>query len=225
MTQHTLPIVRHDLPMPEKREAPLKEEIALLEPFQGVSLENIVVPTTKEQFAAAATELFRCRFVGFDTESKPVFIQGQTSDGPHVLQLATLDKTYIFQLHHAECLDFIKQLLESRRIIKVGFGLKSDRAHLHRKLGITPQAILDLDALFRNDGYRKDIGVKTAVAIVLHKRFQKSKKVSTSNWSREQLTPAQLMYAANDAYAALKVLHALNRPESELPITDRGTEN
>ena len=128
-------------------------------------------------------------------------------------------------MHHAECLDFIKQLLESRRIIKVGFGLKSDRAHLHRKLGITPQAILDLDALFRNDGYRKDIGVKTAVAIVLHKRFQKSKKVSTSNWSREQLTPAQLMYAANDAYAALKVLHALNRSESELPITDRGTEN
>jgi hypothetical protein len=98
-------------------------------------------------------------------------------------------------------------------------------AHLHRKLGITLQAILDLDALFRNDGYRKDIGVKTAVAIVLHKRFQKSKKVSTSNWSREQLTPAQLMYAANDAYAALKVLHALNRSESELPITDRGTEN
>ena len=225
MTQHPFLIVRHELPMPEKREAPLKEEIALLEPFQGVSLENIIVPTTKEQFAAAAADLLRCRFIGFDTESKPVFIQGQASDGPHVLQLATLDKTYIFQLYHAECLDFIKQLLETRRVIKVGFGLKSDRAQLHRKLGITPQAILDLDALFRNDGYRKDIGVKTAVAIVLHKRFQKSKKVSTSNWSCEQLTQAQLIYAANDAYAALKVLHALNRPESELPITDRSTEN
>ena len=112
MTQHTLPIVRHDLPMPEKREAPLKEEIALLEPFQGVSLENIVVLGTKEQFAAAATELFRCRFVGFDTESKPTFAKGEVSTGPHLIQLASQDKAYLFQIN-PEILEFLKPVFEN----------------------------------------------------------------------------------------------------------------
>ena len=55
---------------------------------------------------------------------------------------------------------------------------------------------------------------------VLHQRFRKSKKISTSNWAREQLTPEQLSYAANDAYAAIKVFHALNKPESAFPIVD-----
>lgn len=204
--------------MPEKKEAPLKEEIALLPPFQGVLSENIITPTTKAHFSAALADLLKYRYIGFDTESKPVFIQGQASDGPHVIQLATLDKTYLFQLYHSECLHAIKTILETNTVIKIGFGLKSDRTQLHRKLNITPTAILDLDAFFRKEGYRKDIGVKTAVAIVLHQRFQKSKKISTSNWSNEQLTPAQMMYAANDAYAAIRVFHALNRPDSELPI-------
>lgn len=206
--------------MPEKIEAPSKEEIALLEPFRGVSSNNIIVPTTKEQFTKAVADLFRHRFVGFDTESKPVFVQGQKSDGPHVIQLATLENTYIFQLHYPESIKCIAQLLETTQIIKVGFGLKSDRAQLHRKLGITPKAILDLDSFFRSEGYRKDLGVKTAIAVVLHQRFRKSKKISTSNWAREQLTPEQLSYAANDAYAAIKVFHALNKPESAFPIVD-----
>ncbi|WP_394700258.1 3'-5' exonuclease [uncultured Tolumonas sp.] len=136
------------------------------------------------------------------------------------MQLATLENTYIFQLHYPESIKCIAQLLETTQIIKVGFGLKSDRAQLHRKLGITPKAILDLDSFFRSEGYRKDLGVKTAIAVVLHQRFRKSKKISTSNWAREQLTPEQLSYAANDAYAAIKVFHALNKPESAFPIVD-----
>ena len=39
--------------------------------------------------------------------------------------------------------------------------------------------------------------------------FIKSKKAATSNWSNLQLTEAQLVYAANDAYAALRVFQAL----------------
>jgi ribonuclease D len=195
--------------MREKKEAPLKEEMALLELFQGISPEKIIVPSTKDQFLLATADLFDHEVVGFDSESKPVFNQGQASDGPHVIQLSTLDKTYIFQLYKTECIPFISELLESMSLTKIGFGLKSDRAHLHRKLGLTPKAMIDLDSFFRSEGYRKDLGIKTAIAVVLHKRFQKSKRISTSNWAKEQLTPAQLSYAANDAYAAIRVFHAL----------------
>ncbi|MEH6626751.1 MAG: 3'-5' exonuclease [Motiliproteus sp.] len=204
--------------MSNKREAPTKAEISVLEPFPGLPLESIVVPKTKAQFAAAATDLYQSRFVGFDTESKPCFRPGQVSDGPHVIQLATLKTAYIFQLHRVDSDGIVAQLLKSDQLIKVGVGLKSDRSHLLRKLGITPRAILDVNALFRAEGYRKEMGIKAAIAVVFKQRFQKSKRVSTSNWALAELKSNQLLYAANDAYAALKVLDALNKPELELPI-------
>ncbi|MDP2257642.1 MAG: 3'-5' exonuclease domain-containing protein 2, partial [Polaromonas sp.] len=48
-----------------------------------------------------------------------------------------------------------------------------------------------------------------AVAVMFNKRFIKSRKATTSNWANLRLTDAQLVYAANDAYAALRVFEAL----------------
>jgi ribonuclease D len=206
--------------MTNKREAPSKAEIDLLQPFPGLALKNIVVPATQEQFSAALADLSRCRAVGFDTESKPCFKPGQVSDGPHVIQLTTLDTAYIFQLRHIDCHEIVTQLLESPTLVKVGFGLKSDRRHLLSRLGITPRALLDMNTLFRSEGYRKEMGVKAAIAVIFNQKFEKSKHVSTSNWALTQLKTNQLLYAANDAYAALKVLDAMNKAESELPIMD-----
>lgn len=195
--------------------------MALLAPFAGLPLEHIHVPTSSMEFAAAAADLALHRFVGFDTESKPTFTKGEISDGPHVVQLATPRKAYIFQLHRAGSRACVARLLESTSLVKVGFGLESDRGQLLRKFGITPGAVLDLGAVFRREGYRKSIGVRTAVAIVFKQHFRKPKSVATSDWAQPELRDNQLIYAANDAYAALKVLHALQKPESELPISGR----
>ena len=77
------------------------------------------------------------------------------------------------------------------------------------KLGVDLQGVLDLNTVFREQGYRKDMGVRGAVAVLFNKRFIKSKKASTSNWANAQLTEAQIIYAANDAYAAMRVYSAL----------------
>jgi len=53
---------------------------------------------------------------------------------------------------------------------------------------------------------------------VLNQRFAKARHVTTSNWSQPELNPRQMIYAANDAYAALKVLEALDIPREDLPI-------
>ena len=50
-----------------------------------------------------------------------------------------------------------------------------------------------------------------AVAVLFNQRFQKSKKAATSNWANVRLSEAQLIYAANDAYAALRVFESLSR--------------
>jgi len=206
--------------MTQRFEAPTKPEMALLEPFAGLTLDRIVVPSTRSQVDEAAADLASARFVGFDTESKPVFAKGEVSDGPHVVQFSTLERAYVFQLHRPECREAVGALLVSIDVVKVGFGLRSDQAQLPKKLGIHPRAVLDLNAVFRRIGYRKSIGVKTAVAIVFKQRFQKSRRATTSNWARQQLMPNQLLYAANDAYAAVKVLDALGLSEDELPISD-----
>ncbi|MHB1235952.1 MAG: 3'-5' exonuclease [Gallionella sp.] len=198
---------------------PTKAEIALLEPFFGLTLESIHVPAGREEFAAATAEIKAAGIVGFDTESKPTFVTGDVSEGPHVVQFALHDKAYLFQLHRADGHPFLVELLQSGQLIKVGFGLKSDSGQIHAKLGIHLGALLDLNTVFSLAGYHKHMGVRAAVGMVFNQRFPKSRKVTTSNWSQPQLTPQQMLYAANDAYAALKVLEALDLPRADLPIT------
>ena len=84
-----------------------------------------------------------------------------------------------------------------------------DAIFFKRKLGVDLQGVLDLNAVFHERGYRKDMGVRGAVALMFNRRFLKSRKATTSNWANLHLTPAQLSYAANDAYAALRVYQAL----------------
>lgn len=201
-----------------KKSAPSKPEIVLMAPFAGLTLERIHVPQRHEEFASAAAEIKAAGIVGFDTESKPTFVAGDVSEGPHLVQFALPDKAYLFQTRHTAGHPFLIDLLRSEQLIKVGFGLKSDGGHIRAKLGVEPGGVVDLNTLFHKDGYQREIGVRTAVAVVFRQRFAKSRSVTTSNWSQPQLTPQQLLYAANDAWAALKVLQSLNRPRAALPI-------
>lgn len=208
-----------------KKFTPSKAEIALLQQFVGLTLEHIHVPTTADEFASATAEIMAAGIVGFDTESRPTFVTGDVSEGPHVVQFALHGKAYLFQLHQAEGHPFLNELLQSDELIKVGFGLKSDSRHIYAKLGVHLGGVVDLNTVFSMDGYHKDMGVRVAVGLVFKQRFAKSRKVTTSNWSQPQLTPQQMLYAANDAYAALKVLEALGLPREELPIMGMSTRS
>jgi ribonuclease D len=196
----------------EKREVPSREEIETLEPFPGIHPTRIVVAASAREVEAAHAVLAGQSHVGFDTESKPTFARGEASEGPHVLQFATLDHAYIFQLHVPGAREAVAALLESDSVIKVGFGLDGDKTQIRARLQVEPQAVLDLDTVFRDQGYRKSVGLKAAVAIVFNRRFSKSKRIGTSNWSEKSLSERQLLYAANDAYAAMRVFTALATP-------------
>jgi ribonuclease D len=188
---------------------PSKPQIALLEPFERLSLDRIQLVSTAAQLQHALAELAEVPVFGFDTESKPTFAKGEVSDGPHIVQLASRHKAWVFQLHDPDCRGRLAELLESHPAPKVGFGLGDDRRRILVKLGVEARAVVDLNHVFHQKGYRKDIGVKTAVAVVFNRRFMKSGKASTSNWAARQLSESQLLYAANDAWAAVRVFDAL----------------
>lgn len=194
---------------PQLPPIPGKEEIALLEPFERLGLDRIELVAAQPQAERAAEHLLRAPVWGFDTESKPTFLLGEASDGPHIVQLALPQKAYVFQLHDEGCRAVAAQLLAQPGIVKAGFGLGDDRKRIAHKLGVEPQDLLDLNAVLRQRGYRREMGVKGSVAVLFGRRYLKSKKAQTSNWANRTLTPAQLLYAANDAWAALRVYQAL----------------
>jgi ribonuclease D len=188
---------------------PDKDAIALLPPFERLGLDRITLVSTGSQAQQAYDQLTLAQAWGFDTESKPTFKVGEQSDGPHILQLSTAERAWVFQLHEPDCRAVAAKLLALGGILKAGFGLGDDRKRIIHKLGIEPQGILELNTVFHQRGYRKDMGVKGAVAVLFNQRFIKSKKAATSNWANAHLSEAQLVYAANDAYAAIRVWEAL----------------
>ena len=207
MSSRPSAMARYDL-----LERPTKEQIALLPPFVGLALNQIVVLRSDAQFEDAYRAIEGAKFVGFDTESKPTFAKGAAATGPHVIQFALQNRAFVVQLSEEPPLPFLKAVIESQSIVKVGFGLMSDREPLFRRLGIRLGAVVELTATLRALRYKHALGAKAAVAIVLGQRLQKSRSVTTSNWGSSVLKPNQLLYAANDAYAALCVFRALGSP-------------
>ncbi len=186
---------------------PSKEQIQELPLFQNLPLQHIHLINSIEQCLALEQELKSCAFLGFDTESKPTFKVGEVSTGPHLIQLASQDKAYLFQIN-PEILAFLKPVFENRDQVKVGFGLKND-AHLFRKKGIELNSVIELSKCFSAFGFPNPMGLKNAMALLFQVNFPKSKKISTSNWARKILTPHQIQYAAADAYAPVLVFEKL----------------
>ena len=176
--------------------------------YQGVALADVVLVTSPEAASEARQTLLAQDVIGFDTEAKPTFSKGELSSGPHLIQLATASRVYLFPVGSLPDLDGIKAILESAQILKVGFGLASDLAQLRSRLGIEAQNILDLSRALRNESGKHGLGAKTAVAKYFGRRLQKSKRTTTSNWANPRLTERQILYAANDAQVALRVYRA-----------------
>lgn len=189
--------------------APGKELIAAMPLFPVLGMEAVRLIRTPADAKAALAELQTIPCLGFDTESRPTFHKGQESDGPHLVQFATAERAWLFQTRTLEAQAAVAALLHDANIAKVGFGLANDMSQLAGKFGIHPQNLVDLDRVFRQLGYKNSVGAKGAIAILFGERFLKSKRLSTSNWSLPQLNDQQLLYAANDAYAAIRVHMAL----------------
>ncbi len=175
--------------------------------YEGIQLADIRLIRSERDASDALQALMATDAVGFDTESKPTFIKGEVSDGPHLIQLATDDKAYLYQITNRRPPNHLLVILESPQVLKVGFGLRDDLRRLQSKLGVSPVHVLDLAIALRQEK-RADVGAKAAVARFFGQRLQKSKRTTTTNWSNSALTERQMLYAANDAQVALRVYRA-----------------
>jgi ribonuclease D len=189
---------------------------ALLPDYAGIALADVILVNSERLAAESFAALMASDAIGFDTESKPTFLKGEVSTGPHLIQLSTETQAYLFQISDGQSSDELKAILESPTLLKVGFGLGNDRSALRSRLGIDLANVLDLGEVLRGQGHRGTVGAKIAVAHFFGERLQKSKKIGTSNWASPRLAERQLLYAANDAQVALRVYRAWRKENSTM---------
>jgi ribonuclease D len=179
---------------PEVHRSISREELAEL-PIRRYQGETVVVADAAE-LAAAMADIRADTVVGFDTETRPAFHKGEDYL-PSLVQIATAQRVYLWQLQRLDFSAALAELLAAPGIVKTGVALAGDIAQLQRLYPLAPQALLDLGRVAKRHGHTQT-GLRNLAASFLGARIPKGAR--TSNWAAQHLTPAQITYAATDAW-------------------------
>ncbi|MBQ7222413.1 MAG: 3'-5' exonuclease domain-containing protein 2 [Bacteroidales bacterium] len=172
------------------------EELELLS-FDG-KIE--VITDTGAAYKKAIKHLSSCRMIGFDTETKPVFQHHVPHNPTALLQLSSETNAYIFRLTKIGMPKELVKLMTSKTITKIGAAVWDDIRGLNHYSHFEAQRFMDLQSFAENYGI-KDKSVKKLTAIILGRKVSKAQQLS--NWESPELTQAQLLYAATDAWVCL----------------------
>lgn len=153
--------------------------------------------TTVPDLEQARADIRQEQVVGLDTETRPSFRKGE-SYLPCLVQAATARAVYLFQLSRVDVIPVINELLAEARIVKTGVGLAHDLQQLKAVFPFTVNNTVDLGVIARRRGLGQS-GVRNLAGMLLGFRIPKGNR--TSNWAAPQLSPAQIAYAATDAWA------------------------
>ena len=187
------------------RESIDKDELAELPliQFEG----NITLVESKEDYQASLDYLSQQTLLGFDTETKPAFKKGVVYEVA-LLQLATEERAFLFRLNKIGLPNGLKNILENPEIQKIGVAIRDDIKGLQKLNHFKPGGFIELQDHVKDFGIQ-DFSLKKLSAIVLGFRISKAQRVT--NWEAPDLTEAQLIYAATDAWISHRIFESLNQ--------------
>ena len=149
-----------------------------------------------QDLGAAMTDILGERVVGFDTETRPAFQKGQ-SYLPCLAQLATANTVYLFRLDRIDFSVPLANVLGDARITKVGVAIADDLRQLRQVFAFEEKRIVDPGVIAGRHGFSQT-GLRNLAGMFLGFRVPKGNR--TSNWAAAKLNPAQIAYAATDAW-------------------------
>lgn len=152
--------------------------------------------STRKDALLAAHELSRERILGFDTEKRPSFRKGEVYQ-PSLLQLASADAVFIFQIKLTGLPSELLKLLSQEAAVKAGVAVSRDIQELQEVKAFIAKGFIDLGNKARDAGI-KHHGLRGLTAVLLGGRISKGAKLT--NWSRTELPEQALKYAATDAW-------------------------
>jgi ribonuclease D len=158
---------------------------------------DVRLVATPGEFEDAAADFASEGVVGLDTETRPAFRKGE-SHLPCLVQVATARRVYLFQLSHAAGHPVLRELMENPASVKAGVALAYDLRSLKHVFAFEEKGVVDLGLVARRSGYAQT-GLRNLAGIFLGIRIPKGNR--TSNWAAPLLSPAQITYAATDAWA------------------------
>ncbi len=143
--------------------------------------------------------------VGFDTETKPVFVRGH-SNKVALMQVAIPKKVFLIRLNKTGLTAPVIHFLENENILKAGVALRDDIKGLQKLTYYRPAGFVDLAEISKQAGLEVE-SVKKLAGLLLG--FRISKGAQTSNWEAHELNDKQISYAATDAWVCLEVYRKL----------------
>jgi ribonuclease D len=167
---------------------------------------RIVVVDDPETFKKVIPHLLKEKILGFDTETKPSFRKGQKNK-VSLIQLASGNVAWLFRINKIGVPDKLAEILADPDIIKAGVAVHDDIKFLKKINGFDPAGFIDLQQYVKDYGIQNS-GLKKLAAIVLGFRISKSQQVS--DWAAGELTEAQQIYAATDAWICREIYNRLN---------------
>lgn len=185
-----------DDPLDAFRRKLTREEINQLPIIRHTGATHVV--NERDQLPSAMSKLRQYPILGFDTETRPSFRKGEhylTS----LLQLATPDEVYIFQLQRLGPPEELWRLLADPNVIKAGVAVHDDIRELQRLREFEPAGFVDLGDIARQAGLQTH-GLRNMSANLLG--FRITKGAQRSNWAAHELTARQTTYAATDAWVS-----------------------
>ena len=167
----------------------------------------IVIVDDEKQVEAACRDLASSPVLGFDTETRPSFKAGVTYRVA-LLQLSTPTVCYLFRLNKIPLAKPILQLLEDRRVLKIGADVAGDLRSLRQIRHFRDGGFVDLQGIAPEWGIGEK-SLRKLSAIVLGRRVSKAQRLS--NWEAATLTDKQQLYAATDAWVCTRIYEQLLR--------------
>jgi ribonuclease D len=143
--------------------------------------------------------------LGFDTETKPTFKKGKKNN-VSLIQLSTGTLACLFRINRLGLPDELVNLLSDPGVIKAGVAVHDDIRFLKGVKKFDPSGFVDLQNFVRNFGIQSS-GLKKLAAIVLG--FRISKRQQVTDWEAVNLTEAQQIYAATDAWVCHQIYQKL----------------
>ena len=187
------------------RESIDKDELAEMPLIQFEGKINLV--ESKEGYLASINYLSKQSMLGFDTETKPAFKKGEYNEVA-LLQLATKDIAFLFRLNKMGFPNGLKSILENPQIQKIGVAIRDDIKSLQKLNNFIPGGFIELQDHVKDFGIQ-NFSLKKLSAIVLGYRISKSQRVT--NWEAIELTEAQQIYAATDAWISHRIFESLSQ--------------
>lgn len=174
----------------------------------------------KKENKLAIKQMQTSKILGFDTETAVVF-NTNINLPISLIQLSNEDTVILWRLRsewkflQPSFPKTLKDILQSRDIIKVGTGNDGDIADLYNQYQIKCACIFDTQKIAKDLGFVK-LGLASLTAQLFGWRVSKDRRLS--NWEARNLDRSQVVYGATDAWSSLLVYKKLTSIMDELGL-------